>query len=151
MRIFENLRMPFQLSLKHKSQITMLKKAMFILFFSAFLLLCMFIYHFPPHTNVYYPKCIFKQLTSFECPGCGGARAIYAILHGNIIQAADYNLLFVLLIPVFCIALAATFSPYLHHVWAVLNKPTFYLVLLLFFWIARNIHHFPFSILHSDT
>jgi hypothetical protein len=33
------------------------------------------------------PKCPFKMITGFSCPGCGIQRALYAIMHGNIKEA----------------------------------------------------------------
>lgn len=37
------------------------------------------------------PKCSFKLLTGFSCPGCGIQRAIHAMLHGHIAEAIQYN------------------------------------------------------------
>ena len=108
------------------------------------------IYQFPPHANAFYPKCIFKKMTSLECPGCGSARAVYSLLHGDFIKAADYNILLLILLPAVCIGLIASFSNHLHGLWHQLNKPTLYFILIAVFWILRNINYFPFSILHSD-
>lgn len=43
-------------------------------------------------------QCPFKWLTGIPCPGCGGTRALIAILHGHIIEAFLINPLSVLLI-----------------------------------------------------
>lgn len=37
------------------------------------------------------PKCIFKMVTGWDCPGCGSQRAFHAILHGNIAAAWHFN------------------------------------------------------------
>ena len=37
------------------------------------------------------PKCIFKMLTGYDCPGCGSQRALHALLHGNIARAWQCN------------------------------------------------------------
>ena len=37
------------------------------------------------------PTCIIKLTTGFDCPGCGGTRAFYYLLHGNIPQAVRYH------------------------------------------------------------
>jgi len=37
------------------------------------------------------PKCPFKLITGLNCPGCGIQRAIYALLHGHIVEAIQYN------------------------------------------------------------
>lgn len=47
-----------------------------------------------------YPKCILKQYTGIDCPGCGGTRCVHALLHGDLRTAFDHNALVVLLLPV---------------------------------------------------
>lgn len=37
------------------------------------------------------PKCMFKLLTGWDCPGCGSQRAFHAILHGNFAAAWHFN------------------------------------------------------------
>lgn len=39
-------------------------------------------FHFP---------CLFHALTGYYCPGCGGTRAVYALLHGKIFQSFLYH------------------------------------------------------------
>ena len=57
------------------------------------------LYSFNPSTNGFYPVCGFHELTGLYCPGCGGTRAAYELLHGNLVQALRDNALFVLLLP----------------------------------------------------
>ena len=47
-----------------------------------------------------YPRCLLKSLTGIDCPGCGGTRAMYSLLHGDIAGAVDHNLLVFLVVPV---------------------------------------------------
>lgn len=44
-------------------------------------------------------QCSFRQLTGWQCPGCGGQRAAYALLHGHLRQAVSYNLYAVVAYP----------------------------------------------------
>lgn len=37
------------------------------------------------------PTCLVKLTTGLDCPGCGGTRAFYYLLHGNIPQAVRYH------------------------------------------------------------
>lgn len=56
------------------------------------------LYTFPPVTTAFYPQCTFRQLTGFDCPGCGTTRALHALLHGRFAEAFRFNpLLFVLM------------------------------------------------------
>ena len=50
---------------------------------------------FDPATHGFYPICQFHKLTGWNCPGCGGTRAAYALLHGNFSLALKDNAMFV--------------------------------------------------------
>jgi len=54
------------------------------------------LYWFNPSTHGFYPVCEFHELTGLNCPGCGGTRAAYQLLHGNVLRALHENALFVL-------------------------------------------------------
>ncbi len=56
------------------------------------------VYFFNPGTHGFYPICLFHALTGWNCPGCGGTRSLYALLHGNIPLALKDNSLFVVLL-----------------------------------------------------
>ena len=56
------------------------------------------VYFFNPSTHGFYPVCLFHQLTGLNCPGCGGTRSAYALLHGNVALALKDNALFVVLL-----------------------------------------------------
>ncbi|MGI5244642.1 DUF2752 domain-containing protein [Dactylosporangium sp. CA-139066] len=62
------------------------------------------------------PTCLVKLLTGFDCPGCGGTRAAWYLLHGDIPAAAHHHAPLVF---------AAPFLAYLYVAWTVnrLNLP----------------------------
>lgn len=39
----------------------------------------------------YLPPCLFHRWTGLYCPGCGGTRAVFALLHGNIYASFGYH------------------------------------------------------------
>jgi hypothetical protein len=45
------------------------------------------------------PTCIVRLTTGFDCPGCGGTRAFWYLLHGNVPAAARSHLLAVFAAP----------------------------------------------------
>ena len=55
------------------------------------------VFFFNPATHGFYPICLFHELTGWNCPGCGGTRSVYALLHGNVALALKDNALFVVL------------------------------------------------------
>ena len=61
------------------------------------------LFFFNPSAYVFYPPCQFHALTGFYCPGCGGTRAVYQLLHGRILLALKDNALFVLALPVLAV------------------------------------------------
>ena len=53
------------------------------------------VYFFNPSIHSFYPACQFHRLTGLNCPGCGGTRALYALLHGELSTALRDNALLV--------------------------------------------------------
>ncbi|MFI6759533.1 DUF2752 domain-containing protein [Micromonospora sp. NPDC050417] len=55
------------------------------------------------------PTCLLKLTTGLDCPGCGGTRAFWYLLHGDLPAAARHHILFVFAVP---------FVVYLYLAWA---------------------------------
>jgi hypothetical protein len=58
------------------------------------------LYRFDPAQYGFYPRCQFHAMTGLQCPGCGGLRAVHALLHGHVAEAVRLNALFVAALPV---------------------------------------------------
>ncbi|MBS1615478.1 MAG: DUF2752 domain-containing protein [Bacteroidetes bacterium] len=95
-------------------------------------------------TRALLPPCPFHQLTGFDCPGCGSTRAITALLHGHFLQALDFNLLSIPALVMLAIGYAQQFVPALQALWLRLNKPKTVLIVVLAFWVLRNLPLPPF-------
>ena len=57
------------------------------------------LYVFNPSETQLAPKCLWKSLTGWSCPGCGMQRFLHAFMHGRFAEAFAYNYLLVLLLP----------------------------------------------------
>ena len=54
---------------------------------------------FPPDQYNFYPQCPIHEFLHLQCPGCGGTRAVAALLRGHIVEAMQFNALITLLLP----------------------------------------------------
>jgi hypothetical protein len=54
---------------------------------------------FPPAHSAFYPRCPIYSAFHLECPGCGGTRALAALLHGHAGEALHWNTLITLMLP----------------------------------------------------
>jgi len=44
-----------------------------------------------PLVRGYAPHCLLHETTGLYCPGCGGTRAFFALIHGDLVQSLRYN------------------------------------------------------------
>jgi hypothetical protein len=80
----------------------------------AFALLGAVLFVWDPAQHDFYPRCVFRALTGWECPGCGGLRAVHALLHGDLATAWRWHPLLVGalgLTPLFLPGVARRFGP----------------------------------------
>ena len=95
------------------------------------ILLGIILFFIDPEYSAFIPKCPFRWFTGLDCPACGSQRAIHQLLHLNIKGAFGYNPFLILSLP-YLMALVITQC---HHPIAVNT----YLILIIVWWIARNI------------
>ena len=55
------------------------------------------------------PTCLLKLTTGLDCPGCGGTRAAWYLMHGDLAAGARHHIVFVFAVP---------FLIYLYIAWA---------------------------------
>ena len=106
------------------------------------------VFFFNPAAYPFYPECQFHRLTGLNCPGCGGTRSLYALLHGHFAAALRDNALLVggivflalrggwFAVKIFCRRPNGEFFP------AQLLWPL--LVVMLVFTVLRNLPAFAF-------
>ena len=110
---------------------------------------------FPPSEMSFYPKCQLHSLTGLHCPGCGLTRFASAVLRGDLSQAAAYNAVGMVAVPI-----AALWG--LQQVWAWLwgvrprrwfspkshsRATAVFLAVLAVFFVLRNVPVEPFTLL----
>ena len=97
--------------------------------------------------------CVVKLTTGLDCPGCGGTRAFYFLMHGNIPEAARHHVMAVF---------AAPFLVWLYLGWSVkqiwgrqiplprISTKTIgiYLAAWFVFMVVRNLPFAPFTSLY---
>ena len=117
----------------------------------AVIVLSLLYFFYPANITHFYPVCLFHHFTGLFCPGCGSQRATSALLHGKLYQAASYNLLFVLSIPLVIYSAFVfswnLFSPIKIRQRIFHSVPFIkvFFVLVILFGILRNLPYFPFS------
>ena len=110
------------------------------------------LYVIDPRVPGNYPVCPFLSLTGCYCPGCGTLRAMYQLMHADVVGALSYNPLTVLSLP-FIIYSFTTSA--LRKVHAPAPRPAFMhprwiwvlLVGIVLFWVLRNVPVAPFTAL----
>jgi hypothetical protein len=64
-----------------------------------------------PAAGGVYPACPSRTLLGFDCPGCGGLRGTHDLVHGNVVEALDHNLLLPVTLAVIAVALGMWLLP----------------------------------------
>jgi hypothetical protein len=110
-----------------------------------------FLFFFNPASpaNQFFPKCPFRLVTGWQCPGCGSTRAFHQLLHLDLLAAFKLNPLMVLTVPFIIYGLLGfTRSALMGGPQRRIFIPPAYLWawlgVLVFFWIFRNTPWYPF-------
>lgn len=98
---------------------------------------------FDPLQSPWMPRCIFKTLSGWDCPGCGSQRFIHAILHADFAAAWRANAMLCLLSPYMLfwgwIEADPSTAPGLHRRMNSLPATITLLSLLILWAILRNL------------
>ncbi|MEO5716235.1 MAG: DUF2752 domain-containing protein [Luteolibacter sp.] len=122
---------------------------------AALVLLQMVLVGFELEIRALSPGCFFRKLTGLNCPGCGGTRAFFAFLRGDLVTSLRMNPLFLAAsgLGLFFLSLSVMDRTvrgrpgFLNEIrltatggWAIGGA-------LVTFWILRNIPAWPFTLL----
>jgi|LSQX01.3.fsa_nt_gb hypothetical protein len=92
--------------------------------------------------------CLFHEVTSLYCPGCGMSRALISLVQLNIYQAIRYNALVIVLVPVFIIYLILKIESYINNRPMRFKVPNYIIIIALIvvvlYGVLRNIPLFDF-------
>jgi hypothetical protein len=105
-----------------------------------------------PAKHDFFPRCLFNSITGYYCPGCGSQRAVHSLLHLDFAGVVSQNFLF---IPALLLILYHYFHTVLNRKlnWKLPNilyfksTPWIIFVIVIIFWILRNLPFYPFSVL----
>lgn len=87
------------------------------------------------------PKCIFKSLTGWDCPGCGTQRAIHALACGDIGRAWHFNPMLFFAIPLVTLYIISE-SRCRGRLYDMLHQwltALIIAILIILWWIVRNV------------
>lgn len=100
--------------------------------------------HVDPNRPGHYPTCPFLLVTGYYCPGCGSLRMLHALAHGDVAEAASFNLLALAVLPL----LVFWYLRWTARVWRLRPEPArmarpagpwSLAVAVAAFWLLRNL------------
>ena len=110
--------------------------------------------HYAGSGDLWSKQCSFHELTGLQCPGCGGQRAFFSLLHGDISGALQNNALLVFGLPFFlyiyfllCQVYIARDKVFMKYFNFPAKVGYIFLAILVIFFILRNIPIWPFTYL----
>jgi hypothetical protein len=113
-----------------------------------------FLYAVDPNRHAVYPQCLLYNATGIYCAGCGATRAMYALLHGRVIEALHDNALFVAALPLLLyVAGFYALAAWRANAWPeipvdgrkLVRRGIAIFLLMIGFMVVRNLPGWPFD------
>jgi hypothetical protein len=116
----------------------------------AFIAAAILFFYLDPSEHMIFPRCFIHSATGYYCPGCGSQRAIHNLLHLNLAGVMQNNMLFLIAVPSLMYHyLQLFFNKKFHlnlpNVFYMKATPVVVFILIVFFWIVRNLPFVPFT------
>jgi len=114
--------------------------------------LALLYFYIKPSNVNFLPKCPLYVTTGIYCPGCGSQRATHELLHFHFLGVLRQNALYVLgllflayhlIINILNSLFKKNIYNYVYHP----KTPYIILIIIIVFWILRNIPYYPFTLL----
>ncbi len=108
---------------------------------------CAYLSAVNPNEAGHYPLCPSRALFGIDCPGCGGMRGMYCLLHGDVSGALDHNVLLIVIVPLaiglwglwLSRAIRGRYPQMSYRQFRFRNRLLLLgLLVLLVFWVVRN-------------
>ena len=98
-----------------------------------------------------FPPCPFREITGYQCPGCGALRALHQMINGHILAAVSYNWLVFAALPLFSWILLSGAIPskrtmHLANIFSSRKTIGWAILSLVIFGIIRNTDIYPFKL-----
>lgn len=111
-----------------------------------FLAIVVYVYSaYNPAEYAIFPRCPFRMITGYKCPGCGSQRAVHELFHANLSMAMHYNILLVISVPYLLLAFVFdivknTNPAYLRWRRRIFGKNAIIIILgiIIVYWVLRN-------------
>lgn len=105
---------------------------------------------FDPARHAFYPVCLFKKLTGYDCPGCGGLRAMHHLLRGEVWHAFQLNAMAVVTLPLLGLWAIRSWARSSRDGNGERTPTVFWLwlaaLLIVLFGVVRNLPFWPFGV-----
>ena len=101
-----------------------------------------------PSQRTLTPPCPLRAMTGLDCPLCGATRATHALVRGDVLTALDFNVLYVVVLPL--VVLATAWWLFRGQVPGVVRRPSLRwaaVAAAVAFMVIRNLP--PFTVLAS--
>lgn len=127
-----------------------------IIIFAVFVTAFSAVFIFNPAKSKIFPPCLFKTITGFYCPGCGSLRAVHQLMHGHFIEAFRLNPLMVLFAVIMVVIFIVFLIPsekikHLRSKFSKMPIALIVLVIIIAYWILRNLPFYPFTLLSPGS
>ena len=108
----------------------------------------------PEEGIAFFPKCVFRETTGWNCAGCGGTRAAYALTQGDVATAFRKNPLLLLMAPFLAAGILMEGAAWVFkeryrgpRVRIPGRLAWVFPVVIVSYWVLRNVPVWPFELL----